>query len=143
MTDVLVDVNVIVASVRRDHVHHRAARAFLEGQLARGHRIVVRVDVLASAMRLLMLPIWESVETSATSAALLAEWVTSVDAVVAPHPEHTWRVLAEISRAMTLTPRTTPDALLAASAIAAGVTLATFDRGFSRYPGLRRELLAG
>lgn len=142
-TACLPDVNVIVASMRADHSHHAPAIAFLRQCVEDGRRIVVPVDVLASALRVLMAPVWREPETSASAASLITAWLAAADAEVVPHAPRTWQILRELARSLRLSRSTTPDALLAASAIAASVTLATFDRGFARYPGLRQELLTG
>lgn len=136
MTMVLPDVNVVVASLRSDHSHHELARGEIEEILSRFDSIVVPVDVLAAAMRILTLNVWNDPETSETAVKLLRDWVDATDARVIGHPTHAWTVLSEFGRTLKLTTQQVPDALLAASAIVLGVTLVTFDRGFNRYPGL-------
>jgi hypothetical protein len=137
----LPDVNVVVASVRSDHPHHREALGFVEAARSDGQGCSVPVDVLASSLRVLTLDVWLEPETSESAAALLSAWIEAAGAEVVGHDSQAWRVLAEFARTLTLTPRMVPDALLAASAIVARAELVTFDRGFSRYPGLRATVL--
>ncbi|MEI6374211.1 MAG: TA system VapC family ribonuclease toxin [Actinomycetes bacterium] len=141
MTVYLPDVNVIVASLRSDHPHHQPALAFLRAARESGSAFAVPVDVIASALRVLTLDVWLEPETSESAGRLISDWLNAAGAEVVAHPPITWTVLAEFARTLSLTPRSVPDALLAASAITSRSTLATFDRGFSRYPGLRVELL--
>jgi len=141
LTVYLPDVNVIVASLRSDHPHHQAALAFLRESRESASTFAVPVDVMASALRVLTLDVWLEPETSESAGRLISDWLTAAQAEVVAHPPMTWTVMAEFARTLSLTSRSVPDALLAASAIASRSTLATFDRGFSGYPGLRAELL--
>ena len=141
MSGYLPDVNVIVASVRSDHAHHASARAFLSAAHDQGRACTVPVEVLAAALRILTLPVWQEPETSESAGELLAGWIEAVDAEVVGHPPAAWHVLAEFARTLALSPRSVPDALIAASAIASRSTVVTFDRGFAGYPGLRAEVL--
>ena len=96
---------------------------------------------MASALRVLTLDVWLEPETSESAGRLIGDWLNAAEAEVVAHLPITWTVLAEFARTLSLSSRSVPDALLAASAITSRSTLATFDRGFSRYPGLRVELL--
>jgi len=137
----LPDVNLIVASVRPDHPHHSEARAFVEAARDQGRPCAVPVEVLAAALRILTLPVWEQPETSESAGALLTACVEAAGAEVVGHPPTSWLVLAEFARTLDISPRAVPDALIAASAIAQRVAVVTFDRGLTRYPGLRAEVL--
>lgn len=141
MTRYLPDVNLLVASLRADHPHHREARSFLQSTQANADAFVVPVEVLASTMRILMLDIWVDPESSASASALVGAWVQAADAEVVGHPATAVTVLNEFARTLDLSPRRVPDALLAASAIALRATIASFDRGFTGYPGLSAVIL--
>lgn len=141
MNPYLPDVNVIVASLRSDHTHHGSARAFLSAARDQGWACTVPVEVLAAALRILTLPVWEEPETSESAGELLTGWLGAMGAEVVSHRPEAWRVLAEFARTLDLSARSVPDALIAASAIASRATVVTFDRGFARYPGLRAEVL--
>jgi hypothetical protein len=55
---------------------------------------------------------------------------------VAPGSRH-WSIFTSLCRATRATGNVVPDAYLAAIAIESGGELATADRGFARFPGLR------
>lgn len=141
MTTYLPDVNIIVASLRGDHSCHESAQAFLRQAKDGGDSFRVPIDVLASVMRVLTLGCWVNPESSATAGDLARAWLGAARAEVIAHPADSWRVFLEFARTLNLTTRTMPDALLAASAIASRTVLVTFDRGFTRYPGLQVDLL--
>lgn len=137
----LPDVNLVVASLRADHPHHREAQSFLQSAKADGGTFVVPVEVVASIMRILLLDVWVNPESSASASSLVRSWVAVAGAEVVGHPAATFTVLTEFARTLDLSPRRVPDALLASSAIALRATLVTFDRGFASYPSLSAVIL--
>ena len=137
----LPDVNLVVASLRADHPHHKEALNFLQSAKADGGEFVVPVEVVASIMRILMLDVWVNPESSAGAASLVRSWVAAADAEVVGHPTAAFTVLTEFARTLELSPRRVPDALLASSAIVFRATLVTFDRGFNSYPSLSAVIL--
>lgn len=142
MTASLVDVNLLVAILYSGHTHSDAAVAWLDRQTAPGSVAVCRVAEMG-ALRLMTrrAVIGDSV-LSPTE--FWHGWEAAMEddrlARVAEPPGLTarWRALCR-----SLPPGATADtdAYLAAFAIAGDMTLATFDRGFTRFSGLRCEIL--
>lgn len=140
-TVLLPDVNVLLAGFRADHVHHRAARAFLEDAGSKGRPVGLSDVALASVVRL------------ATNSRVFVRPDTTeavleyIDALLAPPAQPLrpgtahWAQFAELCRQLGLRGNLVPDAYLAALALEQGAELVTFDRGFGRYPRLRWRCL--
>lgn len=145
MSFVLADVNLWVATLVEDHPHHEAAADWWRAlePSSRGPVALCRLTQLG-LMRLLthrrvMGPArLTHAEAWRTCGALLAQPAVSFE----PEPEGLDALLAESCRKSSSAPGFWTDAYLAAFARAAGAELATFDRGFGRFEGLRLDLLA-
>jgi toxin-antitoxin system PIN domain toxin len=132
------DVNVMLAAHRDDHIHHTAARSWLDALTHRGERLGVPDMVWGSFVRL------TTNRRIFSTPAPLAEAFGFVQAVRAlpghvsvaaghRHLEIFERVCLESGAIGDLV----PDAQLAALAIELGAELISFDRDFARVPGLR------
>ena len=140
----LPDVNVLLAGFRSDHVHHRAARRFLDGARVGTTTIGLSDAALAGVVRLATNP---RVFVRPDPVDKVLEFI---DVLLEPPAQllqagsaH-WARFAELCRYLQLRGNLVPDAYLAAVALEQGAELITFDRGFGRYPRLRwRCLLDG
>ncbi|MDX6718295.1 MAG: uncharacterized protein QOJ63_549 [Solirubrobacteraceae bacterium] len=132
----LPDVNVLLAGFRADHVHHRAARAFLEAARSGTVTLAMSDVALTSLVRL------------ATNQRVFVQPDTAdavlgyIDALVDPPAQvitagvgH-WPRFAGLCRELNLRGNLVPDAYVAALALEQRAELVTFDRGFGRYPRL-------
>ena len=132
----LPDVNVLLAGFRADHVHNRAARAFLEAARSGTVTLAMSDVALTSLVRL------------ATNQRVFVQPDTAdavlgyIDALVDPPAQvitagvgH-WPRVAGLCRELNLHGNLVPDAYLAALALEQRAELVTFDRGFGRYPRL-------
>lgn len=137
----LPDVNVVLAGFRVDHAHHRLARSFLQRARADGVTLGLSDVALASVVRL------------ATNARVFVRpdpvdaVIDYLDVLLDPPAQllragsaH-WLRFTELCRQLHLRGNLVPDAYLAALALEQGAELVTFDRGFGRYPRLRRRCL--
>lgn len=138
----LPDVNVLLAGFRADHVHHSAAREFLNGARAGGRTLGLSDVALASVVRLATN---SRVFVRPDTVDAVAEYI---DALLEPPAQLVragdshWPRFVDLCRRLALRGNLVPDAYLAAIALEQGAELVTFDRGFGRYPGLRwRSLL--
>lgn len=138
------DVNVLVAASRRDHPHHRVARAWLEEALAAaetGAAFTLLPMVLAGVLRLLTSP---KVFVQPTP---VADALAYVDAIVAMPgvrlatlgPE--WPRLRQLCLEHALAGNDVPDAWIAAAVEQLGEHLVSFDRDFRRLLGRSRFTL--
>lgn len=135
---ILFDVNVVVALQRRDHDHHRIVRPWFDGLRASGATFGVPATVWASYVRL------TTNSRVSPEPTPLVEAFGFIDDVVrqsgyrpiGPGPRH-----LDVFRAVCVDANAradlVPDAFLAAVAIENAATIASFDRDFARFEGLR------
>jgi len=132
----LPDVNVLLAALRTDHIHHRLARAFLDGARSQTMTLAISDVALTSLVRLATNP---RVFVQPDTVDVVLDYI---DALLDPPAEvitagvgH-WPRLAGLCRELNLRGNLVPDAYLAALALEQRAQLVTFDRGFGRYPRL-------
>lgn len=135
---ILLDVNVVVAAYRADHPHHEQVRPWFEAVLEKGERFTVPDTVWASFIRIVTNRRIFSVPSSATDAFSFLRAVRSAPAhlPIVPGERH----LALFETACTddqAIGDLVPDAYLAALTIEQGAAIATLDRDFGRFTGLR------
>lgn len=135
---ILVDANILVYAFSSSMVEHEPAREWLDDQLTGQAQVALPWESTTAFVRLVSNPrvfarpssvgeAWEQVE----------RWI-SLPSVWVPTPtrQHS-EIVGELVRANTLRANDVPDIHLAALAISHGLKLATHDRGFGRYEGLR------
>lgn len=140
---ILLDVNVLLYAVDRDAAEHERARRWLERALLGEERIAAPWTVILGFIRISTNPRiftrpW-SVERATTA---VNAWLGAGLAIADATPDH-WPNLVAALRDGRAASAHVMDAYLAALAIASGARLATFDRGFARFPGLRIEDVQG
>jgi toxin-antitoxin system PIN domain toxin len=136
----LVDTNVLIYATFADAPEHEPARTWLESRLAEAEETVALCwPVLYAFVRLVTSPrVFGAAALPVAKGWALAEaFVAQPAARVVTHgADH-----AEIARELAATPGLrsddVPDIELAALAIEHGLTLATHDAGFRRFPALR------
>lgn len=137
---ILPDVNVLVCAYRPEVERHGAYADWLRGLVQGADQIALHDAVLAGFLRVVTNPRVFPDEPSPTSAALefvsrlrrakRARWV--------PAGNRSWEALgALVDGDRAIRGNLVPDAHLAAVAVTHGCRLATTDRGFARFPGLR------
>ncbi|MGH3995545.1 MAG: TA system VapC family ribonuclease toxin [Pseudonocardiaceae bacterium] len=136
---ILPDVNVLVYAFRREAEHHERYATWLTHLVAGSDELALHDTVLAGVARLVTnprifpdpAPMPAALDFLARiRAARRAHWLAPGDA--------TWTELDHLAQQdRGLRGNLVPDALLAALARTHGCRIATADRGFARFPGVR------
>lgn len=139
----LVDVNVLVGAFRADSDLHHASRGWLDSALVDAVPVTILPEVAIGYLRVVTNPrVWVEASHSAQALEVLDELCRSPSVAVAEAPATRWRRFIALLAAHDVRGNDLHDALLAAAAIELGATLVTFDRGFTRFDGLRLRVLS-
>jgi toxin-antitoxin system PIN domain toxin len=135
---ILIDANLLLYASDTASVHHHAARRWLETTLSEPEPVGLAWVVLLAFLRVgtnsrlrrdaLSLP---------EAAAIVAGWLERPMVVLLNPGERHWEILRDLMTKGQAYGSLIMDAHLAALAIEHGATLATTDRDFTRFPGLR------
>jgi toxin-antitoxin system PIN domain toxin len=137
----LVDVNILLALLVRQHEHHHPARKWFEA-LAAGEAGVCRLVQLALIRLLGNRSILGGDAISASAAwRLIEELIDDERLDFLAEPPQLEEILPSLLVYPIPTGKLVNDAYLAAFAIAASRRLVTLDRGFRQFRGLEVELL--
>jgi toxin-antitoxin system PIN domain toxin len=133
------DVNVLLYAHRPESERHQEYLDWLQQALRGPEPFGVSEAVLASFVRIATHH-RVYVEPSPSEIALaFCDAVRSAPAAVVVRPgEDHWTLFSQLVLTAGARGNLVPDAYLAALAIEQGATFVTTDRGFARYPGLRR-----
>lgn len=135
---IVLDVNVVLAAYRADHVHHEAVRPWLERQLSEGEHIVVPDLVWVGFLRLVTNPRIFTAPSGVEQAFEFVEALTAQPAYVAfPGLPQGLSRLRRLSIDSDARGNLIPDAYVAAVADSLACAVATLDRDFRRFDGLR------
>ncbi len=140
----LADVNVWLATLVAEHPHHRAAiRWWRESLLPAADRIAFCRITQLGLLRLLTnrRVMGRQRKTIDEAWSIYRRLRAARPVVFAPEPEGTEAVLARQCELGAESSKFWTDSYLAAFARAGDLALVTFDRGFTRFPGLELELL--
>jgi len=134
----LLDVNVCIYAIREDSVDHEAYHRWVGGVLTGEEPIGISELVLSSVMRLLTNHRVFREPSTTTQALDACNSLRSAPAAVPlrPGPRH-WGIFESLCSEVGARANTIPDAYHAALAIENGATLASTDRDFRRFKGLR------
>ncbi len=130
------DVNVLVAAYRDTADGHAPARSWLEAALSGPEAVGVTDAVLSGVVRVVTNP---RIFRPPTSTPVAIEQMSAVrSAAQLVRPGRTWwSIFGDLCDQASVRGPLVADAAHAATAIEAGATWVTFDRGFARFPGLR------
>jgi uncharacterized protein len=135
---IVVDVNVLVGAHRADLPEHARMLSYLEGVLGGPVAVGAPDHVLAGFLRIVTNRRVFQVPTDMSTAVAFVRAVRGRDTWLPVAAEGSvWTALERLLDATGVTGDDVPDAYLAALAIAGGHELASGDRGFGRFPGLR------
>lgn len=139
MTPIFLDVNVCIHAMRADMASvSPAVQAWLQGQVDSGRSILVAELVLSALIRITTNASSFSTPSTPTEAVDFANALVGAPSVRVARPTtRHWAIFCEFVTSQSLRGRLVPDAYLASMALDAGAAMATLDRGFYRFPGLR------
>jgi toxin-antitoxin system PIN domain toxin len=135
---IIVDANLLLYAHDAGSVHHPAARQWLENTLSGGEPVGLAWVALLAFLRVGTNPrLRKDAPTIEEAAAIVAGWLNRPMVTLVNPGERHWQILRDMmTKGQARGPFVT-DAHLAALAIEHGAALATTDRDFARFPGLR------
>ena len=137
---ILVDVNLLIHSHVEGMKDHARARAWFEARVGEGHRIGLPWAVLLGFVRIVSNPRIFEIPASVSRAWAEVERWLELECVWIPEPTERHReVLGRLLEDVGSDPKLVPDAHLAALSVEHGLTIASSDRDFGRFRGVRVE----
>ena len=135
---ILVDANILLYAYDPDSPRHEPARIWLETTLSRPEPVGVSWVTILAFLRIGTDPRVLQHPVSVTEAmAIVSGWLERpMVTILNPGPRH-WEILRDLVTEGEAHGPLFTDAHLAALAVEHGATLATTDRHFRRFPGLR------
>lgn len=136
---ILPDVNVLIYAFYEPAPEHAACAAWLNGVRAAGGDILLPATVLTGFLRIVTnSKIIARPPTTTHALSFVAALRSARGAREVTDEQSVWQSFAELVEAdPQIRGNLVPDAYLAAVAISHGATVATHDRGYARFPGLR------
>ncbi len=135
---ILIDINLLVYAYRVEADRHVLAAEWLTATLSGTQDISLIDDVLAGFLRIVTNPkIFVDPAPSQHALGFVEALIASPRARWTSSSQATWRTLRTlVDHDRGLRGNLIPDTVLASTAIAHGMRLATCDRGFARFPDL-------
>jgi toxin-antitoxin system PIN domain toxin len=135
---ILCDANLLLYAYDSASPWHERSRRWLESSLSGQQPFGLARSTLLAFLRITTNPrAVQSPLSLAEASAIVSSWL-KVPSVVVPSPgPHHWAILQEVLRAAQARGPLVSDAHLAALAIEHGAELASADRDFARFEGLR------
>ena len=135
---ILVDANVLLYAYDGSSPRHEPARRWVETAFSGDEAVGLPVVTLVAFIRIATNPAVYRRPLSPTRAIeIVQEWLARPNVSVVNPSERHWPLLADLATSGQARGPLVVDAHLAALAIEHGATLATTDRDFARFPGLR------
>jgi toxin-antitoxin system PIN domain toxin len=135
---ILPDVNVLVLAHRADQDDHAALRAWLETEVNSDRPFALADIAVSGFLRIVTNPrIYHRPTALDTALAFVDGLVEQPTCLPVAAGARHWTILRGLLRDADARGNLVPDAHLAAIAIEHGATVATRDRGFARFPGVR------
>lgn len=135
---ILPDVNVLVIAHRADQDSHQVAREWLENEVNSDRPFALADIAVAGFLRVVTNPrIYRRPSSLDSALAFVDGLVEQPTCVPVAAGRRHWQILRALLRDADARANLVPDAHLAAVAIEHGATVATRDRGFARFAGLR------
>jgi uncharacterized protein len=135
---ILVDANLLIYAHDHDSPHHEGARGWLEGVLAGPEPVAISWIVLLAFLRLSTNSrVFRQPLSIARAVEVIEDWLADTRVKLLEPSERHWEVLRKLLAEGQAAGPLVTDAHLAALAIEHGATLASADRDFARFPGLK------
>jgi hypothetical protein len=136
----LLDANVLLHAYNPDFPDHDRAKEWLEGAVSGVEPIGLAWLTIIAFLRITTSPRGFPRPISAAEAVrIVSSWLDRSNVRIIESGSAHWPILARLIEGSQASGNLANDAHLAALAIEHGATLATHDRDFSRFPGLRLE----
>lgn len=134
----LLDVNVLLYAHKQDLPQHPLYARWLQATVADRRPFAVSSTVLSSFIRIATHPKLFKPPSTLDQARTFTDALRAQPhcALLEPGAAH-WAIFTDLCRTLGVTGNLIPDTYLAALAIEQGCELATADRDFARFPGLR------
>jgi len=134
----IIDANILVYSHNESAPHHEVSVQWLEGTVASGERLGIPWHSAMAFLRITTAPgIMRRPLRLEEASSVISGWFENPLVVVPAPGRRFWPILQELARDSATQGRGWSDAWLAALAIENGAALATFDRDFRKYRGLK------
>ena len=138
MSRLLVDANLLLYAIDRTSAHHDAASAWLREVLNGDRRFGLPWQSVGAFLRIATHPrVTTRPLTSSEAWSFVRDWMDADPTWVPPATERTAVVYERLARAHDVTGNLVPDAMLAALALEHGLTVASADTDFGRFPEVR------
>jgi toxin-antitoxin system PIN domain toxin len=135
---ILVDANLLLHAYNPRSAHHEAARRWLEAALSGRERVRFAWMTLWAFLRISTNPrVFERPLTIAQAEAIVSSWLEQPGAGLLEPSERHWELFRSLTGPGQVSGPLVMDAALAAIALEHGATLATTDRDFARFGGLK------
>lgn len=135
---ILIDANLLLYAYDPSSPHHQYARDWLENTLSKPEHVGLAWMTLLAFVRIGTSP--RAVEhplSMPEAVRIVSDWLERPTVTILNPGERHWEILRDLVTRGQAHGSLIMDAHLAALAIEHGATLATTDRDFSRFPGLR------
>ena len=137
---ILVDANLLLYAYDSSNARHQGARVWFEALMNDEPDIRFGLATLLAFLRLSTDPrVFDQPLGPAEAVDVVESWLARPNVSIAHTSERHWSGLAELSEAAKARGPLMMDAHLAALTMEHGARLATTDRDFTRFPGLRFE----
>jgi toxin-antitoxin system PIN domain toxin len=134
----LIDANLVLYAFDLSSPHHRAAHRWLSATLSSPEPLALPWATILAFLRLSTDPrLLRRPLTIAEASATVSEWLALPNVSVPSPGDRHWAILSRLLTEGQVRGALVTDAHLAALAIEHGATIATVDRDFARFPGLR------
>jgi len=135
---ILIDANLLLYAYDSGSVHHEAARGWLETVLSNSEPVGLAWVALLAFLRIgTDRRLRKDAPSIEEATAIVSGWLEQPMVTLLDPGERHWEILRRLLQEGQASGPLVTDAHLAALAIEHGATLATTDRDFSRFPGLR------
>lgn len=137
---ILIDANLLVYAHDARSPYHAAARSWLESVLSGPELVRIPLVALLAFIRIVTNPsLYPMPLTPEIAVDVVASWLAQPNVAIAMPAERHWELLKSAATNGQARGPLLMDAHLAALTIEHGARLATTDRDFARFPGLRFE----
>ncbi|HEV2439953.1 MAG TPA: type II toxin-antitoxin system VapC family toxin [bacterium] len=135
---ILLDANILLYAYNASDRRHERARPWLEQLLIQPEPIGFAWTTILAFLRLSTNPrVFEHPFLPEEAVPVVSSWIARPNAIILQPGERHWQILSNLLAETSARGALIMDAHLAALAIEHGAELATTDKDFARFPGLR------